>query len=117
MTKIRFQDLTDVEKLNEIDEKSRIKPQIIFKHSTRCSISNVAKKVVTAEMNSISQEECDIYYLDLLQFRSISNTIAERYSVTHESPQIILIKNGKCVFNASHGEVSIGRALEETIKS
>jgi len=89
--------------LDQIVVLSYTRPQAIFKHSTRCSISNVAKN----RLDNSSVDEIDFYYLDLLAFRNISSTIAEKFSVYHESPQIILIKNGACIYDESHGGINI----------
>ena len=103
--------LNSVEQLIEIDEKSIKKKQVLFKHSTRCSVSSFAKRVLTNEYYEEVKQEADIYYLDLIAFREISNLIASRYNVHHESPQILVIEEGKCIFNASHSDVSFKRLL------
>ncbi len=89
--------------LEQIVALSHNKPQAIFKHSTRCSISTVAKN----RLDNSSVDAIDFYYLDLLAFRNISSSIAEKFSVYHESPQIILIKNGECIYDESHGGINI----------
>ncbi|MBP6430520.1 MAG: bacillithiol system redox-active protein YtxJ [Ferruginibacter sp.] len=94
--------LVTEEQLTKIKELSVTQPQVIFKHSTRCSISNVAKNRLE---KSAAPEGVDFYYLDLLNYRNISNKIAEKFSVFHESPQILLIKNGECVYDESHGGI------------
>ena len=91
--------LTDEEQLNNIIEKSQEKAQVIFKHSNRCSISSVALQ----RLQKANQPGgIDFYFLDLIKFRSVSNKIAEIFKVRHESPQVLLIKDGKCIFNESH---------------
>src|SRR5690349_15003968 len=91
--------LTDEEQLKQLVTKSHLKPQVIFKHSTRCSISAVALQ----RLQKVSQpSDIDFYFLDLLSYRSLSNTIAEAFNVAHESPQILLIQNGECVYDESH---------------
>ncbi|MBL4670102.1 MAG: bacillithiol system redox-active protein YtxJ [Flavobacteriales bacterium] len=77
----------------------------IFKHSTRCSISSVAKMRLTSFWNF--EDELPIYYLDLISFREISGLIAEKFGVQHESPQLLIIKNGDCIYNASHMSISV----------
>ncbi len=89
--------------LEQIVELSHTKPQAIFKHSTRCSISTVAKN----RLDNSSVDAVDFYYLDLLAFRNISSSIAEKFNVYHESPQIILIKNGECIYDESHSGINI----------
>ena len=82
-------------------EKSFIRSQLIFKHSTRCSISRYVLSDFIAHY-TFSSEELESHYLDLLNYREISNQIADQLEVTHQSPQILLIKNGKAVAHASH---------------
>lgn len=90
--------------LNEIIEKSKFKPQVIFKHSTRCSISSMAKGRLE---RSAAPENTDFYFLDLITHRNISNKISKDFHVFHESPQVLLIKNGECVYDESHGSISM----------
>ena len=82
-------------------EKSFIRSQLIFKHSTRCSISRYVLSDFIAHY-TFSSDELESHYLDLLNYREISNQIADQLEVTHQSPQILLIKNGKAVVHASH---------------
>ena len=109
--KMDWNSLNSVDQLAEIDEKSKIKKQIIFKHSTRCSVSNFAKRILLAEFSEDLKEKVDVYYLDLISFREVSNNISSHYNVIHESPQLLVIENGKCVYSASHSDVSIEKAL------
>ena len=111
--KMDWNNLNSVEQLSEIDEKSKTKTQIIFKHSTRCSVSSFAKRILTSEYNEDIQNKVDVHYLDLIAFREISQEIASRYSVMHESPQILVINNGTCSYNASHSDVSFDKALNK----
>ena len=96
--------------LAEIKEQSKVKPQLIFKHSTRCSISSVAKSRLE---RSTPPENVDFYFLDLIKNRDISNKIAEEFSVSHESPQVLLIKNGECVYDESHSGISMDEIEEQ----
>jgi bacillithiol system protein YtxJ len=80
-------------------EKSKTKPQVIFKHSTRCHISSTAK---TRLERSEEPNTVDFHYLDLLAFRSLSAKISEDLNVHHESPQVLLIKNAECIYDESH---------------
>ena len=85
---------------------------VIFKHSTRCSVSMMAKKRFEHDWDSIP-EGTPVYFLDLISFREISNKIAEQFKVHHESPQMLLIKNGECVYETSHGEISAEELAEQ----
>jgi bacillithiol system protein YtxJ len=90
--------------LNEIEKSSFEKPQLILKHSTRCGISSMAmRRLEQTKIQHAATLDC--HYLDLLNFRSLSNLIAEKFQVYHESPQIILINKGVRVLYASHGEI------------
>ena len=101
----KFYTLDKMEQFDEIDEISQTKPVVLFKHSTRCSISRMALKQFDAEFN-YPEEKIDWYLLDLLNHRDLSNEIASRYNVMHQSPQIVVIRNGKAVFNESHDSIS-----------
>lgn len=101
---IDWNDLTDLRQLDEIIEESESTPVIIFKHSTRCSISRMALKNFEREYN-IEIGNAKPYFLDLLEHRDISNEIALRFEVVHQSPQLILIKNGKAVYTTSHSDI------------
>lgn len=97
--------LTDLGQLNEISDLSFQKPVAIFKHSTRCSISRMALKQFENEFNL--DDKVTPYYLDLLEFRPISNEIASRFQVFHQSPQLILIKDGNAIYSASHSDIEV----------
>lgn len=100
---IAWNQLTDLGELNEIITLSQEKPVVIFKHSTRCSISRMALKQFESSYdldNTITP-----YFLDLLNHRDVSNEIAAKFSVQHQSPQILVIKEGKSVYNASHSDI------------
>jgi bacillithiol system protein YtxJ len=89
--------------LDAINENSVNCPVLIFKHSTRCSISSAA--LSRLERNWPSKSDFKTYFLDLLVHRNVSDLIAEKYKVVHQSPQALIIKNGECIFNCSHLEI------------
>ena len=95
--------LQDLGQLNEIMNLSNGKPVVIFKHSTRCSISRMALKRFENEFDL--KDQVDAYFLDLLEHRDISNEIATRFNVYHQSPQLLLIMNGKSVYDVSHSDI------------
>ena len=103
-SKINWIPLTNIAQLDEIDAASNEKPVVIFKHSTRCSISRMALKQFEKEY-TLTDNEVTIYFLDLLSFRAISNEIALRFKIEHQSPQLILIKNEKAIYNVSHSDI------------
>lgn len=100
--------------LTSIDELDKIKtsttPVIIFKHSTRCPISSMAKRTFELEAALLPQH-VSAYYLDLIKYREISNQVAERWDVRHESPQALLIHNNQCLYNASHGDIEMAELV------
>ena len=96
--------LTEADQLVTITEKSITKPQIIFKHSTRCGISRMVINQFV-DNYSLSEKEADLYYLDLLSFREVSNEVGYKFQVLHQSPQLLVIKNGVVVTHANHGAI------------
>jgi bacillithiol system protein YtxJ len=102
--------LTSSAQLADIIEKSKHKPQLIFKHSTRCSISSMAKNRLE---RVTPPENIDFYYLDLISYRELSSKIAEEFDVFHESPQVILIKNGECSYDESHSGINMDDIIEQ----
>jgi len=104
--------ITEENQIEEIREQSNERPQIIFKHSTRCSISSVAKSRLD---KAPEPEGMDFHYLDLIRYRAISNKISQDFDVHHESPTILLIKNGECIYDESHLSISIDEVKEQAI--
>jgi bacillithiol system protein YtxJ len=102
--------LTSEHQLEQILEKSKEKPQVIFKHSIRCGISSMAKSRLE---RSQPPGSIDFYFLDLINYRSISNKLSEIFKVVHESPQVLLIKNGQCVYEESHSGIRMEEIVEQ----
>jgi bacillithiol system protein YtxJ len=104
--------LTEEPQLEQIKEQSNGQPVVIFKHSTICATSNMAKNRLergTAPENTL------FYYLDLIRYRAISNKIADGYNVRHESPQILVIKNGECIYDDSHHGITMQDIAEQAV--
>lgn len=97
-----WQPLTQPEQLQEIVRESHEQPVLIFKHSTSWSISAAAKGKIKRQWADPGLPDTKLYYLDLLRFRPLSTEIAQRFGVQHESPQLLLIRDGECQYNASH---------------
>jgi bacillithiol system protein YtxJ len=93
--------LSRTEQVEDLIEESKNVPVAIFKHSTRCGISRMVLKQFEKEY-SLTDEQLKLYFLDLLKHRDISNEIAERFGVAHESPQLLVVKNGEVVHHHSH---------------
>jgi bacillithiol system protein YtxJ len=100
--------------LESADQVNSIKQQqgysIIFKHSTRCSISTMVKKRFELDWDKLPGD-LPLYFLDLIKHRDLSSQIAGDFQVYHESPQLLVIKDGECVLDLSHGHVSVEEAL------
>ena len=101
MNWIPFNNLAQI---SEISENSVNKPVLIFKHSTRCSISRMALRQFEKEFD-LDATQIDNYFLDLLNYREISNEIGEHFAVQHQSPQLILIQNEQATYHVSHSDI------------
>ncbi len=102
--------LTTEEQFASLLERSAIRPQLIFKHSTRCHISSTAK----TRLEKIEPpSHIDFHYFDLLANRQLSNKISEDLKVHHESPQVLLIKNEECVYDESHLSIYMDDITEQ----
>jgi bacillithiol system protein YtxJ len=107
---MQFIPLDSLALLEELKEKSLQKPQIIFKHSTRCSIS----KMVLNRFNQATHfGNADYYLLLVIEQRNISNTIEQIFGIKHESPQVLLIKNGNCIYSESHHAITVDDIVEQ----
>jgi bacillithiol system protein YtxJ len=106
---MQWKNLTDSSQISEIQHSNGY--SLIFKHSTRCSVSMMAKRRFELDWESIPADTA-LYFLDLLSYRDISSQLAETFQVHHESPQILLIKNGECILDASHGDISAEEVAE-----
>ena len=105
-----WEELIEESQLISINELSKETPVLIFKHSTRCSISFMAKSRFEG---GYEESNISLWLLDLIRFRNVSNRIAEEYSVRHESPQVLLIKDGKCIYSASHNAIDFRSVKNE----
>ena len=103
--------LDKMEQLDEISDLSKDRPQFIFKHSTSCGISGMVLRMFKQSYN-LESDEADLYYLDLHSHRQISNEVSRKFGVHHQSPQLLVIKNGEVVDHNSHGAIS-GISLEK----
>ncbi|WMN05896.1 bacillithiol system redox-active protein YtxJ [Marivirga arenosa] len=103
---MNWERIDSIESLNNIVEESQDKAVMIFKHSTSCSISSMALNRLERSWSEDEMSNVKAYYLDLISYRDISNAIADKFGVMHQSPQILLIKNGECVYDDSHMGIS-----------
>ena len=111
--KINWKTLDLENQLTDFIELSKSKPVAIYKHSTRCSLSSMVKSRLERGWD-INDNDIDMYYLDLINNRNISNKIASLFAVEHQSPQLIVLHQGKVLYHASHGEIDAG-VLKERI--
>lgn len=107
---MNWEQLTEEEQLQSILDQSKETPVVIFKHSTRCSISSMAKSRLE---RASAPDNIRFYYLDLIRYRAVSNKIAEMFQVWHESPQVLLIRNGQCVYDESHNGIDMTEITEQ----
>lgn len=105
--------LQNEDQLDEVLSNSNNTPQVIFKHSTRCSISSMAKNKLDKKE---SPEGINFYLLDLIRFRGLSNKIAHVFGISHQSPQVLVIDKGKCIFTESHLGISFDEIQAATIQ-
>ncbi|HMQ45877.1 MAG TPA: bacillithiol system redox-active protein YtxJ [Saprospiraceae bacterium] len=112
MSKIIWKFLTDIKQVDELVEQSHQQRSLIFKHSTRCPVSALAKNRLESKWD-FGEEEFAPYFLDLIAHRQVSNYIADKFGVAHESPQVLLIHDGACTYHASHLDIEIGRLRHE----
>lgn len=98
--------LREERQLSEINQESVEKFVVIFKHSTRCSTSALAINRLEREWQENEMKDFVPYFVDIINCRNISNYIALQYAVEHESPQVLVIKGGQCVYHTSHLGIS-----------
>jgi bacillithiol system protein YtxJ len=113
--KINWVPLNDETQLSAIIKISSDKPVLIFKHSTRCGISRMVLKNFESDYD-IPETEMDLYFLDLLNYRALSQDIAIKFNVMHQSPQVLVIKNGAVIYHDSHDCISVGK-IKELLKN
>lgn len=103
---MNWKSLQSEAQVKEIIERSKSVPCLIFKHSLTCPISSMAKHRVEGKWD-FEHDEIEAYYLDLLNHRNVSNAVASTFNIPHESPQILLIQDGHCIFDTSHLDITV----------
>ena len=104
-----WKNLTEISEIDDIKKAAGY--HVIFKHSTRCSISLMVKKAFEADWSAIP-DQVTFHFLDLVKHRDVSGYIADLFQVHHESPQALLVKDGECILDASHSEISADEIAE-----
>lgn len=99
-----WKDINTVDQLKEIYTSDGI--HILFKHSTRCPVSAMAKRNLEQD-KSLVPDDTVIYYLDLIAYREVSNAVESLWKVKHESPQLLVFQGDKCIYNASHSDIEM----------
>lgn len=110
---MNWNSLTDEAQLETIRQESNTHPVMIFKHSTRCSISSTALARMQRSWNGAEIGDLKPYYLDLIAYRSLSGQVVSEFGVPHQSPQVLLISKGECVYDASHFEISFAEISQQ----
>jgi bacillithiol system protein YtxJ len=113
--KLPWTTIDSVDQLHEVLKAESDKPKLLFKHSTRCSISAMALNSFEREWTS-ENERCQLYFVDLIRNRDVSNEIASTTGVQHQSPQAILLNGKEVMYNASHSGIDAG-AVEKLLKN
>lgn len=108
---MHWNELTSTDQLELIEAQSETQPVLIFKHSTRCSISRFALKQFEFEFDL--HDVIAPYYLDLLNYREVSNEIADRFRVHHQSPQMIVLKNREVIYHVSHEGIAVSELRKQ----
>ena len=108
-SKMKWSELRSVNQLDQIREESREKSVLIFKYSSRCSLSQMALDRLERNWKESEMPHVKPYFLDLISYREISNRIAHEFEVEHESPQILIIENGKSIYDQSHMGINYGQ--------
>jgi len=103
---MNWKNLDHSDTIEEIKEISGLHPVLIFKHSTRCSISSMALNRLERDWHEEDMENMSAFFLDLVRHRNVSNAVAETFSVQHQSPQVLIIKDGQCIYDNSHMGIS-----------
>jgi len=109
--------LVTEEQIEQIKKESNTQPVLIFKHSTRCAISGTALSRLERNWEAEKLAPIKMYYLDLLSYRSISQQIAQSFNVEHESPQVLILKDGSPIFVRSHLAIAFDEIQQLLSKS
>lgn len=110
---MNWKNLEHVSQIEDIKEESKKQPVIIFKHSTRCSISAMVWGRLKRNWKNEDSDKMKSYYLDLITYRGISDLIAKEFGVSHQSPQVIIIKGGTATYNNSHMGINYQEILSQ----
>lgn len=110
---MNWKKLTESAQIEEIKELSKTKPALIFKHSTRCAVSSMSLDRLLRNWKAEDGEKVTPYFLDLIAYRTLSDQIEDEFGVPHESPQVIIIRGGKAVYDNSHYGISYPEIMSQ----
>lgn len=110
---MNWQTINDEVQVEEIKKKSFEHPVLVFKHSTTCSISAASLSRIERAWDTDKAKNIEPFYLDLLRYRSISNKLAKDFDIEHQSPQVLLIQNGECTYDASHFDIRFDEIVSQ----
>ena len=113
---MNWKNLNSIEEVDLALQESFNKPILFFKHSTRCGISASAQHTLNSNWD-LNDDDITAYHLDLLTYRNVSNYIAEKLDVLHQSPQAIVVKNGEAVYSVTHHAISVDKIKEQLVES
>jgi len=113
---MEWKPLNSSEQIDQIKKDSQQNPVVIYKHSTRCGISSMVLSRLERAWNPTDLPEVSFYFLDLIRHRDISQAVAASFEVQHESPQVLVINQGACVYDASHMTVSYSKIKEQVLQ-
>lgn len=109
---ISWNHLSSLQQLQEAIQNSDSTPVVLFKHSTRCGVSSMALNRLDSS-EDLAKSSANFYFIDLLAFREISQAVSEEFHIQHESPQLIIVKNGQARYHASHSDIRPNTLLEQ----
>jgi bacillithiol system protein YtxJ len=112
---MKWEEITSLEQINTLIKNSENQPVVIYKHSTRCGISSMTIDRLERAWKDEEMQGVKPYFLNLISYRDISQAIADTFGIRHESPQLLLIKDGECTFHASHMGISY-QALKNQVE-
>jgi bacillithiol system protein YtxJ len=115
-SKVKWSELKSINQIDEIREVSKDKSVLIFKYSSRCSLSQMALDRLERNWKESEMADVKSYFLDLISYREISNRIAHEFDVEHESPQVLIIENGKSIYDESHMGINYTQ-IRDAVKS
>lgn len=111
---VNWLSLATVAEVEDLVQQSQTVPCLIFKHSTRCSISSFAKQRLEQAWD-VSSDVVQPFFLDLIAYRNVSNFVADHFGVDHESPQVLLVYQGRVIYHASHLAITLDEIREQAM--